>query len=212
LGESRTEVSVTREIALRIGIGGPWLMEEPREAIRKTMKDSFENGTVEEFLQGKDLKMRERNRDEYQTPSGKVEFASTTTIDPTTPLPIQLQLLDDDSLTLLNSSLPHWTHSQFRDVYGEIPSILWVNKLDADERGISDGDVVILSNSGGEIEVKALVGAKVRQGVLWSPRPIIDTIGRPQNSLTSGKPQHIGGGPSFNSTRVNLNKKNDYTT
>ena len=207
LGESRTEVSVTREIALRIGIGGPWLMEEPREAIRKTMKDSFENGTVEEFLQGKDLKMKERSRDEYQTPSGKVEFTSTTTINPTTPLPKQLPLLDDDSLILLNSSLPHWTHSQFRDVYGEIPSIVWVNNLDADAREINDGDAVILSNSDGEVEVKALVGAKVRRGVLWSPRPIIDAIGRPQNSLTSGKPQHIGGGPSFNSTRVNLNKK-----
>src|SRR5690606_36356240 len=33
VGESRPEVSVMRELAFRVRFGGPWLMEEPREAI-----------------------------------------------------------------------------------------------------------------------------------------------------------------------------------
>jgi anaerobic selenocysteine-containing dehydrogenase len=106
----------------------------------------------------------------------------------------------------LNSALPHWTHTQFRDVYGDIPRIVWVNSGDAEARGIADGDTVVLSNPGGEIEVKALVGDRVGRGVLWSPRQIVDSLYRPQNTLASGEPQAIGGGPKFNSTRVQLTK------
>jgi anaerobic selenocysteine-containing dehydrogenase len=209
LGESHTEVSVMREIALRIGVGGSWLMEEPRETLRRALKDSFENGTVDDFLEGKSLRLRERRRDEYQTPSGKVEFASSIAKAAVTPLPLQLPLPDEDSFTLLNSALPHWTHTQFRDVYGDIPSVVWVNRSDAEAKGIIDGDTVILSNMGGEIEVKALVGDKVGRGVLWSPRQIVDSRFRPQNTLASGKPQAIGGGPTFNSTRVQLSKSTE---
>jgi anaerobic selenocysteine-containing dehydrogenase len=206
VGESHTEVSVMREIALRIGVGGSWLMEEPREALRRALKDSFENGTVDDFLGGKSLRLRERRRDEYQTPSGKVEFASSIAKAAVAPLPLQLPLLDEDSFTLLNSALPHWTHTQFRDVYGDIPCVVWVNISDAEAKGIVDGDIVILSNTGGEIEVKALVGDKVGRGVLWSPRQIVDSSSRTQDALASGKPQAIGGGPTFNSTRVQLSK------
>ncbi len=88
-----------------------------------------------------------------------------------------------------------------------IPLIVWVNKIDAEELGIVDGESVTLSNSGGEIELKAMVGDKVGRGVLWSPRPLVDHLDRPQNALTIGQPQALGGGPRFNSIQVKMKKR-----
>jgi len=206
LGESRSEVWVMREMAARLGRGEPWLFEEPREALTKALGAAFEDGSPGDLFNGRDLRLRERSRGEYQTPSGRLEFYSTTAVEPITPLPRQHPLEDDDSFTLLNSALPQWTHSQFRDVYGAIPLTIWVNEVDAERLGIADGDMVILGNSGGKIEVRASVGDRVKPGVLWSPRPLIDSVGRTQNALVSGIPQILGGGPRYNSVRVSLRR------
>jgi anaerobic selenocysteine-containing dehydrogenase len=207
IGESRTEVSVMREIALRLGRIEQWLLEDPKEALSKALRDAFETRTLEQFFSGADLKLRERSREEYQTPTGRIELYSSAAVEPITPLPKQLPISGEDSFTLLNSALPHWTHSQFREVYGVIPLIVWVNKVDAEELGIVDGESVTLFNSGGEIEVKAIVGDKVDRGVLWSPRPLVDHLGRSQNALTIGQPQALGGGPRYNSTQVKIKKR-----
>jgi anaerobic selenocysteine-containing dehydrogenase len=206
-GESRTEVSVMREMALRLGRSEPWLLEDPKEALSKSLRYAFEEGTLEQFFSGADLRLRERSSEEYQTPTGRIELYSSIAIEPITPLPKQLPVSGEDLFTLLNSALPNWTHSQFRDVYGVIPLIVWVNKMDAEELGIVDGESVTLSNSGGEIEVKAMVGDKVGRGVLWSPRPLVDHLERPQNALTIGQPQTLGGGPTFNSIQVKMKKR-----
>ena len=207
LGESRSEVWVMREMATRLGRVEPWLFEEPREALAKALGDAFVDGSPEDLFRGRDLRWRERSHGEYQTPSGKVEFYSTIAKEPVTPLPRQLPVEEDDgSFTLLNSALPQWTHSQFRDVYGAIPLVVWVNAEDAERLGIVDGDAVTLSNGGGEIEVRASVGDRVKPGVLWSPRPLIDGRGRTQNALVSGVPQVIGGGPRYNSARVKIKR------
>ena len=208
LGESRTEVEVMREMAVRLGRSEQWLFEDPREALTKALSGVFENGTAEDLFAGSDLELKEGNREEYQTPSRRIEFYSTTVTESVTPLPCQLPVDGDDFFTLLNSSLPQWTHSQFRDVYGAIPLIVWVNSVDAEVLGIADGDTVTLSNAGGGIEVKALVGNRVGRGVLWSPRPLIDRLQRPQNALTSGDPQVLGGGPRYNSIRVKVKQVN----
>ncbi|OGD56864.1 hypothetical protein A3K78_01230 [Candidatus Bathyarchaeota archaeon RBG_13_52_12] len=208
LGESRTEVEVMREMAVRLGRSEQWLFEDPREALTKALSGVFENGTAEDLFAGADLELKEGNREEYQTPSRRIEFYSTTVTESVTPLPCQLPVDGDDFFTLLNSSLPQWTHSQFRDVYGAIPLIVWVNSVDAEVLGIADGDTVTLSNAGGGIEVKALVGNRVGRGVLWSPRPLIDRLQRPQNALTSGDPQVLGGGPRYNSIRVKVKQVN----
>jgi anaerobic selenocysteine-containing dehydrogenase len=205
LGESRSEVLVMREMAKRLGRTEDWLFEEPRAALEVALRGAFEGGTPADLLGGADLRVRERSRMEYQTPSGKVEFYSTVAREPITPLPRQLPVEGGD-FTLLNSALPQWTHSQFRDVYGEIPLTVWVNRDDAARLGIADGDPVTLSNEGGEIELRASVGDRVGPGVLWSPRPLVDHMGRAQNALVSGVPQALGGGPRYDSARVKITR------
>jgi anaerobic selenocysteine-containing dehydrogenase len=208
LGESRSEAWVMREMAKLLGRSEPPLYEDPIEAVKKAFEYALEDGTTFDLIRGTNLKIRERSCNEYQTPSGKIEFYSSIEKEGITPLPRQLPVETEGKfLVLLNSALPQWTHSQFRDVYGEIPRFVWMNVEDAARLGIENGDIIVLQNNQGEINVKASVGDKVKPGVLWSPRPMIDGSGGMQNALVSSVSQSLGGGPLYNSIRVRILKK-----
>jgi anaerobic selenocysteine-containing dehydrogenase len=206
LGECRHEIWVMQQLAERLGCTESWVFEDPWQALEKATMNAFENGRFDDLLNGAVLKLRQRPVDEYQTPSGKIELYSSKALQMgASPLPAQLPLNGDEHwFTLLNSSLPSWTHSQFRDVYGPIPEIVWINPIDAESLEVKNGDRVVLSNELGALVVEAIVTVKVSKGVLWSPRPLTGKNGVPLNSLTSSNPQSIGAGPRFNSTRVKI--------
>jgi anaerobic selenocysteine-containing dehydrogenase len=206
LGECKHEIWVMQQLAKRLNCKEPWVFEDPWQALRKATMEAFENGCFDDLLKGKILKLRERRNNEYQTPSGKIEFYFSKAIEMgARPLPVQLPLTESKGwFILLNSSLPSWTHSQFRDVYGPIPQIVWINPLDADTFGIKSGENVTLFNELGAVTVEATVTEKVSKGVLWSPRPLIGKNGVPLNNLASDNPQVLGAGPRFNSIRVKI--------
>jgi anaerobic selenocysteine-containing dehydrogenase len=104
----------------------------------------------------------------------------------------------------LTTGIPKYTHTQFQDVYGPIPALVWMNPRDATRLGVADGDSVSLCNDLGVICVEAVVTDRMPRGVLWSPRLLKGLDGKPQNLLMSGEAQAIGGGPIFNSTTVNV--------
>jgi len=106
----------------------------------------------------------------------------------------------------LNSSIPKYTHSQFTDVYGPIPQIVWINPNEATDLGIQDGDIVEVFNELGSVTLKAELTDKVSIGILWSPRPLIGLNGSPLNTLAPSTPQEIGGGPIFNSIKVKIRR------
>lgn len=168
--------------------------------------EAFENGRFDDLNKGAVLKLRQRPISEYQTPSGKIELYSSRALEMgASPLPVQLPLNEDENwFTLLNSSLPSWTHTQFRDVYGPIPEIVWINPIDAENLGIKNGDDVILFNELGALTVEAIVTENVSRRVLWSPRPLTGKNGVPLNSLASSNPQTLGAGPRFNSIIVKI--------
>ncbi len=206
LEECKHEIWVMQQLAKRIGCREPWVFEDPWQALEQAMMETFENGRFDDLLKGAILKLRQRPINEYQTPSGKIELYSSKAPEiGASPLPVQLSLDKNEGwFTLLNSSLPNWTHSQFRDVYGSIPEVVWINPVDADSRGIKNRDDLTLFNELGTLVVEAIVTEKVSKGVLWSPRPLTGKNGVPLNSLASGNPQAIGAGPRLNSIRVRI--------
>lgn len=199
LGLSRSEAWVMVEMAKRLGRREEWLYDDPLDALKRAFENALEGGAPIDLLKGMNLRVKERSNQEYQTPSKKIEFYSSIAKDGITPLPKQLTIeKEENTFILLNSALPSWTHSQFRDVYGEIPLIVWMNAGDAERLGVEDGEPVVLQRKKWRIEVKASVGDKVNPGVLWSPRPILDSAGNAQNSLVPGLTQTLGGGPHYN--------------
>ncbi|MGA3191237.1 MAG: molybdopterin-dependent oxidoreductase [Candidatus Bathyarchaeia archaeon] len=206
LGECKHEVWIMQQLAERMSCRESWVFEDPWQALQKSTAESFENGRFDDLFKGEILKLRQRPTKEYQTPSGKIELYSSKAHEiGANPLPAQLPPKENESwFTLLNSSLPNWTHSQFRDVYGPIPEIVWINPADAGTLGIENGDDVTIFNEFGALTVEAIITENVSKGVLWSPRPLTGKNGVPLNSLASSNPQILGAGPRFNSIRVKI--------
>ena len=206
LGESRSETWVTVELAGRLGLEEEWLYEDPWAVLEEVLGGQFVDGTFEDFLGGATLMLRARSRDEYQTPTGKMEFASVKAAESGfDPLPLQHLLPgEEEGFTLLTTAISKYTHTQFQDVYGPIPPIVWMNPRDAARLGVVDGDSVSLSNERGSLRVEAVVTDRVPRGVLWSPRLLKGLDGESQNLLMPGDAQAIGGGPIFNSTTVKV--------
>jgi len=206
LGESRHEIWIMRKIAELIDCNESWLHEDSWDALRKAHEGAFLDGTFNDLFNERILKLKQRPNDEYQTESNKIEFYSRKALDlGFEPLPHQLEINDSKEwYTLLNSALPKWTHSQFRDVYGPMPDIVWINTEDASKLTIKSGDKITLFNEYGKLMLKAMITDDVIEGVLWAPRPLVDGRDTPMNLLASSFPQKIGAGPRFNSIKVKI--------
>ncbi|QOJ79809.1 molybdopterin-dependent oxidoreductase [Infirmifilum lucidum] len=203
LGESRDEVWLTCRLAEKLGVGD--VCADPLEALKEALEGALE-GSFEDLLEGKVLRLKYRPLGEYQTPSGRIEFYSTTAAERgMSPLPVHRE--PDKGFILLNTAHSLYTHTQFRDVYGEIPPVVYVNPDDAKDMGLAEGDTVEVYNENGSVELRVRITSDVPRGVLWSPRELVGLNGVPQNALVSTETQAIGGGPVFNSTTVSLRKK-----
>jgi anaerobic selenocysteine-containing dehydrogenase len=123
-------------------------------------------------------------------------------------VPIQIPLeIPEGQFILLTSSLSEYSHTQFQEVYGSIPSVVHIHPLDAGIHKIQNGDTVKLSNEMGEMQLTAVVSKSVPEGVLWTPSLGVGLKGKPQNSLISCITQTLGGGSTFNSSTVFLAKE-----
>ncbi|MDP2661055.1 MAG: molybdopterin dinucleotide binding domain-containing protein [Dehalococcoidia bacterium] len=134
----------------------------------------------------------------FPTPSGRVEFYLERLVEIKQELPIHLEPLEGPAspqgrkypLTFLT------THSRFsaQSQHFALPHVaalcpeplLEINPIDALQRGIQDGDLVVVYNDRGECRVKARVTEAIKPGVLnvfqgWWPR---DFPSGSQQSLT----------------------------
>jgi len=207
IGESKHEITLMHELAKKLGLKDEWLYENPWEALSKALADTFENGSLDDLLNGEVMKLKLRPKNEYQTASGKIEFHSSKADElGFNPLPEQLpcEPAEEGWFVLLNSSTPNYTHSQFRDVYGPIPQIVWINPKDSKMLDIEDDGKVLIYNDLGKVTLRAVVTDKVPTGVLWAPRPLTGIERNPMNSLVISTPQTIGGGPMFNTIKVRI--------
>jgi anaerobic selenocysteine-containing dehydrogenase len=201
---------VLQQLAHHLQLRSKWLFEDPWEAMERALEKALEEGGFRRLLKGERLKLRGFPREKYPTPSSRIEFVSSVAKQhDINPLPSQLSLeRTKDEFILLNSATPKYTHTQFRDVYGPIPVFVWINPKDAKALSIQTDDLILLENSGGQIQVKAKVVTSVPQGVLWAPRQFIGINNESQNSLMPATPQQIGKGSTFNSAIVQITKSN----
>jgi len=176
-------------------------------ALEKTLEHTYLEGGLKNILAGEVLEVKLRPNESYPTPSGKIEFAATASHGGSTPLPTQQPLPCAESwLVLLNSSVAKYTHSQFTDVFGPIPQVVWIHPADAGRRSIKENDLVAVFNELATVTLHAKVTDKVLTGTLWAPRPLTGLNGVPLNALVPGTSQGIGGGPIFNSVKVKIKR------
>lgn len=205
LGESKSELWVCAQIAERLQLTDAWLYEDPWEAIEKAFQNALEKGSISDLKEGKIVTLKMKPEAEYQTPSGKIEFFAEAAGPEITPLPRQYPL-PENGFVFLNSAVKKYTHTQFQDVHGLIPPLVFINIDDARKYTIHDSDTVELYNELGSIKLKAVISVSVPQGVLWAPRQGNDVESAPQNKIMPDTTQKIGGGPTFNTTLVKLRK------
>ena len=206
LGESRSELWIMSQLSRLLDREEGYLFEDPWEALNQSLIGALEFGTFSDLMQGLSVTQKMSPLDEYQTPTGKIELYSTTAEKKgALPLPVHPSIRTEGYI-FLNSATSQYTHTQFQDVHGKIPPVVYMNIEDARKANIHEGDVVELSNEGGILKLKAVISSSVPPGVVWSPRQCRDLEGTPQNTLIPPTCQEIGGGPIFNSTRVFIRK------
>ncbi|WP_126425774.1 molybdopterin-containing oxidoreductase family protein [Brevibacillus marinus] len=220
-GESKSNVEVFRLLAKGMGYDDAMFDDTEEEMIRQALDypaNPFLSGiTYEDLVEQNYVKAKVTPRfiDMLPTPSGKIElYASRMEKDGHPPLPTYTPLV-------VESSYPYWyvpgpNHNFLNSTFSnnakhvqleKFPR-LFMNTADAAEKGIADGDLVRVWNDRGECELTAAVGEAVPRGVvvsqgLWADKP---GTKRHVNALTPDRLADMGGGATFFSARVNVEK------
>jgi anaerobic selenocysteine-containing dehydrogenase len=227
-GECRSNVDVFRELAHRMGFDDACFDESEDDMIRGVLKSGHP------FLEGITLERLERERSVrlnvsaegepflpfanggFGTASRKCEFhAETISYEP--PLESRrgdrrlrarfpLELISPKNHDSMNSTFGE------RDDVDRDTGTAWLHPADAAPRGIATGDQIRIYNERGACMLRACVLDTVASGVVsvpstrWARRA---ADGRNINALTSQRLTDIGGGPTFYSCLVEVEKLGD---
>ena len=235
VGESKCNVEMFGELAQRMGFTepcfhetvdqmidaaldspDPWLKGITRERLEREGHIRLNFGTEEfvPFAQGgfptADSKARVWNDDLTKLgldPVGKFEAPIESRHSPQA-AKYPLELLSRKADNFLNSTFCNLSSHQPLEPK---TNKLEMSRVDAELRGISEGDVVRVFNDRGEVRLTALVDGAVQPGVVatrlnWS-KLMPDGIGI--NALTSERLTDLGGGPTFYSCLVEVERVGD---
>jgi len=225
-GEARSNVDVFRELAFRMGFEDECFKDSEDDMIRALLSSGHP------FLDGITLERLDREHSvrlnisaeatpflpfaegKFGTASGKCELD----VPDYTP-PVESRLGDESlrrrfPLELLSSKNDDSMNSTFgnREPVDKQTSVLHIALDDAEHRGIRTGDLVRAFNGRGSLVLTAEVDGMVGRGVVrapsvrWAKR---SRDGRSANALTSERLTDIGGGPTFYSCLVEVEKCGD---
>ncbi len=227
-GEAKSNVEIFRALALRMGFDDPCFRESEDDMIRTLLASGhpFLNRiTLERLDREHSVRLNVSQAGEpflpfahggFGTPSGKCEFGAET-LDYTPPAESRFgdeALRSKYPLELVSSKNDDSMNSTFgnRSAVDEETSILHLHPADAQTRGIRTGDPVRAFNDRGSLLLKANVNGMVPAGVArvpavrWAKRA---SDGRNANALTSDRLTDIGGGPTFYSCLVQVERCGD---
>jgi anaerobic selenocysteine-containing dehydrogenase len=221
-GEAKSNGEVFRLLAGRMGFDDPCLRETEDDLIGALLD------TPHPFLAGITLEELERERSVrlrlpepflpfaeggFGTPDGKCHFDAES-LDYTPPVESRFgdaQLRARYPLELISPKNDDSMNSTFgmRDAVDAQTAVAHLNAADAAPRGILTGDPVRVFNARGACELTAKVDDATRPGVVCAPSTRWARRapgGRNVNALTSERLTDAGGGPTFYSCLVEVEK------
>jgi len=223
-GQSKSNTEVFRLLAAAMGFEEPELQDSDEQMIRQALDhpaNPYLQGIHYDALQDNHYLKANRSAiypERLETPSGKVELYSSTMAQiglPPLPTYIPLQEQDRHNYIFVPGPTHNFLNSTFSNTakhagMEKMPR-LFLNTADAENEGIMDGDTVIVSNQYGSCELIAAVGETVLPGVVVSQGLWADTSDHQPahlvNALTPDRLSDMGGGATFFSGRVDLQKK-----
>ncbi|RKP50071.1 molybdopterin oxidoreductase family protein [Cohnella endophytica] len=223
MGECKSNFTLFKELGLRMGFEPEVFDITEEDMIRQALDRStpFLNGLTYEDLERDGWAKMKLDKpsmfpDRIPTPSGKIELYSEAMLRAgLPPVPEYTPIKEPDELPFLLVTGPN--HSFINSTFGnqerlkklEKQPTADMNAEDAAARGLQQGDRVRIWNERGEcfIAVKVannvLPGVLVTQGLWWEQG---NEGMQAVNSLTSQRLSDMGGGATFFSTRVDIEK------
>jgi anaerobic selenocysteine-containing dehydrogenase len=223
VGEAKTNTQIFRELAARMGYTDACFADDDETLCKQAFGDKVSFDTLLEkgftTLPVPDAPFANGN---FPTPSGKCEFFSDsldkqgldglpdhldnhelTGSSATYPL----AMISPPARNFLNSTFVNVT--SLRDIEAE--PVLEIHADDAQARGISSGDVVMVFNQRGSYQCKAVVSKRARPGVIngmgiWWRK--LGLNGTNVNEVTSQKLTDLGQGPVFYDCLVEVKRCN----
>ena len=235
VGESKCNVEMFSELAQRMGFDEPCFRESIDEMIDAALasSDPWLRGITRERLEREGhVRLNFRTEEfapfangRFATPDGKAriynEDLAKLGVDPVAKFvpPVESRHSEQSRkypLELLSRKADNFLNSTFCNLTSHQPLEPKTNKLemsrvDAELRGIINGDLLRVFNDRGEVRLTAFVDGAVQPGVVatrlnWS-KLMPDGIGI--NALTSERLTDFGGGPTFYSCLVEVEKVGD---
>ncbi len=241
LGEARSNVTLFRQLAQRIGFTEPCFLDTEDDMIDQALDVRKEDspwvyGITRSQLESEHsvrLKFpQEENGGAFQpfisaewfhTPSGKAEFYSESlAAQGLDPLPGYVPAEESRHSALARKFplelLARKADNQMNSTFAGLPGhramekahsgMLEMHPVDAQARGIADGDPVEVFNQRGKISLRAKVNGSLPAGVAasrlgWNK---LTQDGQGVNTLTSEILTDMGGGPTFYSTLVEVRR------
>lgn len=220
-GESKSNTDVFRLLAAAMGYDEPAFQDSDAEMVRQALEGHgnphLEGITYETLVEKQYAKanLEPFFLEHLPTPSGKIELYSQAMAKRgLPPLPTYTPLVNDGDFPYL--FVPGPNHNYLNSTFSnnekhqkmeKIPR-LHINVADASALNICDGDTVRIWNERGECELVAAVGENVLTGVVVSQGLWADTEGPKHyvNALTPDRIADMGGGATFFSGRVDVEK------
>jgi anaerobic selenocysteine-containing dehydrogenase len=225
IGEALPNSEIFRRLAQRMGFDEPCFRDSDEELCRTALRSRFDwDQLKQDGWQRLDVPQRFAPFAEggFPTPSGKCELYSEWLerqgVDPLPFYNPPAELADETlaqryPLAFLSPPARHFLNSsfanlpRFRDFERE--PHLDMHPLDAEARGIRDGDPVRVYNGRGSYTLRARVNGKPRPGVVVAPSvwwKKYSPDGRNANNVTSQRISDLGGGATFYDCRVQVER------
>ncbi len=192
LHESKSDFNIIVDLAKKMDLG-KYFDKSPEEFLQMILSSGhpvMKGITLEKLKQGP-VRARSSGDPPYSTPSGRIELYSEKLQEFNEALPVYKEPLESRNspeaqkypLCFLQTHTRSWTHSMFTNIdwlRQMNPSpVLEINPVDAQKRGIQDGDTVVVFNNRGTVKIKAMVHQGIKPGVVsttqgWWPKDFID--------------------------------------